>query len=112
MKKQNLTREEVEKEASKLGLTIDEIHFTEPEKKSGRPKKMPIEKKEPKKTKGRPKKSLKVLELESETTDLFAELLASSTTDEDEEDTIKKENKNFELIERDNTYFIDRGGRF
>ena len=90
MKKQNLTREDVEKEASKLGLTIDEIHFTEPEKKSGRPKKMPIEKKEtdkPKKTKGRPKKSLKVLELEHETTDLFAELLASNTNDEDEEDT-------------------------
>jgi hypothetical protein len=90
MKKQNLTREDVEKEASKLGLTIDEIHFTEPEKKSGRPKKMRIEKKEtdkPKKTKGRPKKSLKVLELEHETTDLFAELLASNTNDEDEEDT-------------------------
>jgi hypothetical protein len=65
MKKLKLTREMVIEEANKLNMKVDEIHF---EKRS-------IEEKK----KGRPKKSKKVLELNSESSDLFAELVAKAS---------------------------------
>ena len=64
MKKLGLTKEEVLEEAKKRNKKMDEIHFMEEEDKK----------------KGRPKKSKKELEVEGETNDLFAELVASSST--------------------------------
>jgi hypothetical protein len=64
MKKLGLSQEEVEEEAKKRNKKINEIHFMEEEDKK----------------KGRPKKSKKELEVEGETNDLFAELVASSSS--------------------------------
>jgi hypothetical protein len=69
MTKLGITKEEVWKEAEKRNKKIDEIHFEEEEE-------------EEEKKKGRPKKSKKVLEVEGETNDLFAELIASVNTKE------------------------------
>ena len=62
MNKLGLSKEEVLKEAEKRNKQVDEMHFEEEEEE---------------KKKGRPKKSVKVLEVEGETNDLFAELIAS-----------------------------------
>ena len=68
MKKLGLSKEEVLEEAEKKNKRIDEIHFLEQEEEDKNNKK------------GRPKKSKKDLEVEGETNDLFAELVASSAT--------------------------------
>jgi hypothetical protein len=68
MKKLGLSREEVLEEAEKKNKYIYEIHFLEEEEEDKNNKK------------GRPKKSKKELEVEGETNDLFAELVASSAS--------------------------------
>jgi hypothetical protein len=85
MKKLGLTKEEVLKEAGKRKKKIDEMHFEEEEEE---------------KKKGRPKKSVKVLEVEGETNDLFAELIASvnpnpnpNAKEEEKEEEKEKEKK-------------------
>jgi hypothetical protein len=91
MKKLKISEEMVCKEANKYNLTIDPLHFEEAEDgKRGRPK-GETRKEEGElesKKKGRPKKSKKVLEIEGESTDLFAELVASAGEKEEEEEII------------------------
>ena len=72
MKKLNLSREKVEEEALKFGVTLSEEYFAEPEMKKGRPKKEVVEVE--KKSRGRPKKDEKEVEV-SQSEDLFATLI-------------------------------------
>jgi hypothetical protein len=86
MKKQKLTEEQVQTEASKFGIEIEASHFAAPETKRGRPKKATTSDTESetsssaadatgeKKARGRPKKAAKVVEV-SATEDLFASLM-------------------------------------
>ena len=69
MKKLGLSKEEVLEEAEKKNKRIDEMHFHFLEEEEDKNNK-----------KGRPKKSKKELEVEGETNDLFAELVASSAS--------------------------------
>ena len=71
MKKLKISREDVEKEAGKLNIKINDIHFQEEE----------IDKKE----KGRPKKPRRKIELADDSTDLFAALVAKANEDSEEE---------------------------
>ena len=64
LKKLKISREEAESEAGKLNIIIDNIHFEE--------------EKTEKKEKGRPKKAKKIIELEDDSTDLFAELVKNA----------------------------------
>ena len=83
MKKHKVTEEMVLSEAEKHGVTVDRVHFEvveESEGKRGRPKGEPKEKSE-KQSKGRPRKSKKVVEIEGETDDLFASLVASANAE-------------------------------
>ena len=107
MKKYKLTEEQVLEEAGKMNITIDANHFVEQAKetKRGRPKaeKAP---KEPKGAKGRPKKTKKVLEIEGEEEDLFASLVASANSVEEEvvEEVVKpvkKGKSNEERIQKE-----------
>ena len=82
MKKLKLSREQVEEEAGKLNIIINDIHFQE-------------EKKE-KKEKGRPKKAKKVIVLEDESTDLFAELVKEANNVDFGSDSEEEENSNDE----------------
>jgi chemotaxis protein histidine kinase CheA len=95
MQKLGLSKEQVLEEASRLGLEIDEEHFEMPsESKKGRPKaEKPVSEEENKadKKKGRPKKSKKVLEIE--TNDIFAELVAATSSSESEDETVKYSEK-------------------
>jgi chemotaxis protein histidine kinase CheA len=72
MKKLKISREDVEEEASKLNIIINDIHFQEEE----------TEKKE----KGRPKKARRQIELADDSTDLFAALVAKANENSEEED--------------------------
>jgi hypothetical protein len=72
MKKLKISREEVEKEAGKLNIVINDIHFEE-------------EKEVEKKEKGRPKKPRRKIELADDSTDLFAALVAKANEDSEEE---------------------------
>jgi len=86
MKKMNISKEKVLDEAGKLNVVILEEHFNiEEEEKRGRPKALKEEKalKEDKK-KGRPAKAKKVLEVQEETTDLFAEMIAAASSTKDD----------------------------
>jgi len=78
MKKLKISRQEVEEEAGKLNIIINDIHFEEEK----------VEKRE----KGRPKKAKKIVELEDDSTDLFAALVAKanaeSESDSDSEESI------------------------
>ena len=79
MKKLNLSMEQVQEEAAKRGMVLDEGHFAEVVE--SKPKaKAKAEKVETEKVKGkgRPKKAEKVVELVEPTDDLFASLMASS----------------------------------
>jgi len=80
MRKLKLSREEVEGEALRRGVVIDAVHFEEGKSKRGRPSLEEKEVKEVKevKGKGRPSKSKKVLELEDETVDLFANMVKAA----------------------------------
>jgi hypothetical protein len=87
MKKFKVSMAEVVKEAGKFNIEIHDMHFVEPETetKRGRPK-TAKEPKEPKGAKGRPKKAKKVLEIEGDTEDLFASLVANAQNYESESD--------------------------
>jgi hypothetical protein len=84
MKKQKLTEEQVQAEATKFGIVLDASHFAAPQaqQKRGRPKKATTSDTESenssasgeKKSRGRPKKAAKVVEV-NETEDLFASLM-------------------------------------
>jgi chemotaxis protein histidine kinase CheA len=96
MKKYKLTQEQVEEEASKLNITVDQGHFVAPEAdaKRGRPssqkEKVP---KEEKQAKGRPKKAKKVLQIDGDDDeDLFAALVAdaNNAVEEDKPEVLKK----------------------
>ena len=84
LKKLGLNEADVRAEAECAGINIDEEHFLESEqpKKKGRPSSG----KEPKAAKGegkkgRPKKDKKVLEVNGEQNDLFAELVAQANSE-------------------------------
>jgi len=87
MKKLKLSKEQVEEEAAKFGLTISEEHFIAPENatKRGRPSKKGTSdgesSSEPKK-RGRPKKAAKEVQPE-EVDDLFASLVSNVENDDD-----------------------------
>jgi hypothetical protein len=70
MKKLKISQEEVEEEAGKLNIIINPIHFEEEK----------VEKRE----KGRPKKPRKIVELENDSTDLFAALVAKANEESDD----------------------------
>ena len=72
MKKLKISREEVETEAGKLNIVINDIHFEE-------------EKEVEKKEKGRPKKPRRKIELADDSTDLFAALVAKANEDSEDE---------------------------
>ena len=86
MKKLNISKEEVELEAWRLGYTIPSEHFEvcALQSKRGRPKSAKVEK-EAKGSKGRPKKAKKVLELEGDEEDLFSALVAKANADVSDE---------------------------
>jgi hypothetical protein len=85
MKKYNLSREQVEEEASRHGITVSDVHFeVAEESKRGRPATKPKEIKAAKGTKGRPKKAEKETKLAEESDDLFATLLAEANKVENE----------------------------
>ena len=82
MKKLKVSKEEVLEEALKMNKNVAEVHLEVQEEKRGRPKVVKAAKEE--KKKGRPKKAAKGLELESKTTDLFASLIANSSSEIDD----------------------------
>lgn len=93
LKKLKLSEEAVKEEAGKLNIEIDDEHFEyiAIEKKKGRKStKTDVPKKE-KKEKGRPKKSKKILELEGESSDLFASLVAQANASSESEPTSESE---------------------
>ena len=73
MKKLKISRDEVEVEANKLNIVINDIHFEE---------EVEVEKKE----KGRPKKPRRKIELADDSTDLFAALVAKANEDSEEDE--------------------------
>ena len=79
MKKLKISREDVEEEAGKLNIIINPIHFEEEK----------VEKKE----KGRPKKAKKIVELEDNSTDLFAALVAKANEDSEEDSDSESESE-------------------
>ena len=92
MKKLKLSQEQVLEEGSKLNITINTKHFEIQEEavKRGRPAAAKKEAKEPKGAKGRPKKEKKVLAIEGDEEDLFANLVANAQ-DVDEESDVELE---------------------
>ena len=82
MKKLKVSKEDVQEEALRMGKVVHSVHFEEQEEKRGRPKAVKAVKEKTEKKKGRPKKEPKGLELESKTTDLFANLIANSVSSE------------------------------
>ena len=83
MKKYKLTEEQVVEEAKKLNMEINREHFVAPVSegvKRGRPKTVEKEPKE-KGTRGRPKKTKQVVEIDGDTEDLFATLVANANED-------------------------------
>ena len=84
MKKLKITKEEVLEEGLKMGKVVPEIHLEVQEEKRGRPKAVKEVKEKVDKKKGRPKKEPKGLELENKTTDLFASLIANSSSEIDD----------------------------
>ena len=100
MKKFKLTQEQVQEEATKLNINMDEGHFVAPEadSKRGRPssqkEKAP---KEEKQAKGRPKKAKKVLQIDGDDDDLFASLVADANNAEEvSPEVLKKKGKSDE----------------
>jgi colicin import membrane protein len=105
MKKYKVTEEQVLDEARKLNMVINPEHFASPEEtKRGRPSK----EKEPKEkgTRGRPKKSKKVIEIDGDTEDLFATLVANANEEvaevvkSEDEEKLKKEKLAAEKAEK------------
>jgi hypothetical protein len=90
MKKLKITEEQVLEEAGKLNIIINMQHFSEVEEPRRGRKANPLkeEKVKAEGKKGRPKKTKKVLEIEGESEDLFASLVASASSVEEEEEVI------------------------
>jgi hypothetical protein len=88
MKKYKLSEEQVLEEGKKLNINIIAKHFEIQEEavKRGRPAAAKKEAKEAKGAKGRPKKEKKVLAIDGDEEDLFANLVANA---QDGEDTLK-----------------------
>ena len=84
MKKLKITKEQVLEEGLKMGKAVSEVHLEVQEEKRGRPKAVKAVKEKTDKKKGRPKKEPKGLELENKTTDLFASLIAQSSSEIDD----------------------------
>ena len=84
MKKLKITKEQVLEEGLKMGKAVPEVHLEVQEEKRGRPKAVKAVKEKTDKKKGRPKKEPKGLELENKTTDLFASLIAQSSSEIDD----------------------------
>jgi hypothetical protein len=84
MKKLKVTKEQVLEEGLKMGKAVSEVHLEVQEEKRGRPKAVKAVKEKTDKKKGRPKKEPKGLELENKTTDLFASLIAQSSSEIDD----------------------------
>lgn len=106
MKKYKLTEEQVLDEARKVNMEINPEHFASPEEtKRGRPKTVEKEPKE-KGTRGRPKKSKKVIEIDGDTEDLFATLVANANEEvvevvkSEDEEKLKKEKLAAEKAEK------------
>jgi hypothetical protein len=106
MKKYKLTEEQVLDEARKVNMEINQEHFASPEEtKRGRPKTVEKEAKE-KGTRGRPKKSKKVVEIDGDTEDLFATLVANANEEvvedvkSEDEEKLKKEKLAAEKAEK------------
>ncbi len=99
MKKCKVSMEQVLEEAGKFNIEINANHFVEPvsETKRGRPK-TAKEPKESKGVKGRPKKAKKVLEIEGESEDLFASLVANAQNDDSEDDVSDDVEEEEEII--------------
>jgi len=95
MKKYKLTKEQVLEEAKKMNMKINEEHFVVPEEaKRGRPSKNVEKEVKEKVSRGRPKKTKKVVELDGDTEDLFATLVANANEMEDvksEEDDVESD---------------------
>lgn len=91
MKKMKLSEEQVLLEAGKLNIIINPQHFEEVEevKKGRKPNPLKEAKVKAEGKKGRPKKTKKVLEIEGESEDLFASLVASASSSEEEEEEVK-----------------------
>jgi len=104
MKKLKLTKEQVEEEAAKFGITMSEEHFIVPENatKRGRPSKKIASdgesSSEPKK-RGRPKKAAKSVEPE-QVDDLFASLV-SNVENEDDDSVVETETSSLSGSEGD-----------
>ena len=88
MKKNNLSKEMVLEECNRRKVSILEEHLVEPVSKRGRPSSNKEVKE--KKAKGRPSKSKKVVELETDTIDLFANLIKNATMSKVEEKVEEK----------------------
>jgi hypothetical protein len=106
MKKYKLTEEQVLDEARKVNMVINPEHFASPEEsKRGRPKTVEKEPKE-KGSRGRPKKSKKVIEIDGDTEDLFATLVANANEEvvevvkSEDEEKLKKEKLAAEKAEK------------
>jgi len=106
MKKYKLTQEQVMEEAKKLNMEILAEHFEVAEEtKRGRPKTVEKETKE-KGTRGRPKKSKKVIEIDGDTEDLFATVVANANEEvvevvkSEDEEKLKKEKVAAEKAEK------------
>ena len=86
MKKYKLSEEQVLEEAGKLNISINPKHFEEVEevKKGRKPNPLKEAKVKAEGKKGRPKKTKKVLEIEGDSEDLFASLVASASSSEEE----------------------------
>jgi hypothetical protein len=80
LKKLKLSEDAVKEEAGKLGIEIAEEHFEYIVVKPSKAKK--VSESSEKKGKGRPKKMKKVLEIEGDTNDLFASLVAQANGSE------------------------------
>jgi chemotaxis protein histidine kinase CheA len=104
MKKYKVSEEQVQAEAGKLGMKINEGHFVVPEadSKRGRPKVVVEKVAEPKGPKGRPKKTKKVLEIAGdEHEDLFAAMVANAqeeVADEESEKEAQQAKEKEELV--------------
>jgi len=96
LQKLKLTREQVEGEAAKFSVTLEDSDFEMPESKRGRPKKAVSDtdsetSSEPKK-RGRPKKTEKPVEVSS-TEDLFASLISEVKASSPRPATVNEEPK-------------------
>ncbi len=105
MKKLNISREEAESAAEKMGWKIPEVHFTEKKGKRGRPKKKDVcvsdtesEKSVEKKKRGRPRKEKEVVTNTGE--DLIASLTKDISREEEEEEEEVKEVVEFIVNEK------------